>query len=204
MSKTSKTIVDAYKDKFKQLIILVSGFSGSGKGILSRSLAKDFKIKYMNLNDYYKEDWDKTSDAIEIDQHKIIDWDTPDAVDWDKFNEDINNNKKEGIIISGFSFPKNKLTFNTDFHVHLKITKDDLIQNRKDYVNEKDDSKVAELDDELVRRILNKISYPHYMRSLEDSFINKFIQVKSGREEIQKTYDSIFDYLVENIEKKIY
>ena len=54
MSKTSKTIVDAYKDKFKQLIILVSGFSGSGKGILSRSLAKDFKIKYMNLNDYYK------------------------------------------------------------------------------------------------------------------------------------------------------
>ena len=95
----TKTVVEAYIDKFKQLIILISGFSGSGKSILSKSLGKDFKLKYLNLNNYYKENWDKESDAIELDEHKIVDWDTPDAVDWDKLNEDVEKNKKEGLII---------------------------------------------------------------------------------------------------------
>ena len=200
----TKTVIEAYLNKYKQLIILVSGFSGSGKGVLSKSLAKDFKIKYMNLNDYYKEDWDKESEAIEIDDHKIVDWDTPESINWERFNEDIEKNKKTGVIVSGFSFPQNKLGLKPDFHIHLKITKDDLLQNRKDYVNEREDSKVSELDDELARRILNKISYPHYMKSLEDSFINKFINIKSGREELKQGYNNMFDYLIENIEKKIY
>jgi len=200
----TKTVIEAYLNKYKQLIILVSGFSGSGKGVLSKSIAKDFKIKYINLNDYYKEDWDKESEIIEIEEHKIVDWDTPESINWEKFNEDIEKNKKEGVIVSGFSFPQNKLEFKTDFHIHLKITKDDLIKNRNEYVNEKEDSKVSELDDELARRILNKISYPHYMKSLEDSYINKFINVKSGREELKQCYNSMFDYLIENIEKKIY
>jgi adenylate kinase family enzyme len=200
----TKTVIEAYLNKYKQLIILVSGFSGSGKGVLSKSLAKDFKIKYMNLNDYYKDNWDKESEAIEIDDHKIVDWDTPESINWERFNEDIEKNKKTGVIVSGFSFPQNKLALKPDFHIHLKITKDDLLQNRKDYVNEREDSKVSELDDELSRRILNKISYPHYMKSLEDSFINKFINIKSGREELKQGYNNMFDYLIENIEKKIY
>lgn len=200
----SKTIVEEYINKYKQLIILISGFSGSGKTILSKSLSKDFNIDFINLNDYYKDNWDKESSLIEIEGIKIVDWDTPDAINWEKFNEAIENNKNKGVIVSGFSFPQNNLTFKPDFHIHLKISKDDLIQNRKDYVNEKEDSKVAELDDDIIKRILNKISYPHYLKSLEISYINKFIPVKSGKEELKQTYNNIFDYLVENIEKKIY
>ena len=197
----TKTVVEAYIDKHKQLIILLSGFSGSGKTVLGKSLSKDFKLYFINLNDYYKEDWDE---VIEIDDNKIIDWDSPDAVDWDKLNDYINKNKNKGLIISGFSFPQNKLSFKPDFHIHLKISKDDLIKNRNEYVAEKEDSKISQLDDEMTRRILNKISYPHYMKSLEDSYINKFIPVKSGNESLKETYSNIFDYLIENIEKKIY
>lgn len=200
----SKTIVQEYINKHKQLIILISGFSGSGKTILSKSLSKDFKIDFVNLNDYYKDNWDKESNLIDIEEMKIVDWDTPDAINWEKFNETIERDKNKGVIISGFSFPQNNLTFKPDFHIHLKISKDDLIQNRKDYINEKEDSKVAELDDDMTKRILNKITYPHYLKSLESSYINKFIPVKSGREDLKQAYNNIFDYLVENIEKKIY
>ena len=77
------------------------------------------------------------------------------------------------MIISGFSFPQNKLSFKPDFHIHLKISKDDLIKNRNEYVAEKEDSKISQLDDDMTRRILNKISYPHYMKSLEDSYIRE-------------------------------
>ena len=197
----TKTVVEAYIDKHKQLIILLSGFSGSGKTVLGKSLSKDFKIDFINLNDYYKEDWDE---VVEIDENKIVDWDSPDAVDWDKLNDYINKNKKKGMIISGFSFPQNKLSVKPDFHIHLKISKDDLIKNRNDYVAEKEDSKISQLDDDMTRRILNKISYPHYMKSLEDSYINKYISVKSGQESLKETYSTMFDYLIENIEKKIY
>ena len=197
----TKTVVEAYIDKHKQLIILLSGFSGSGKTVLGKSLSKDFKIDFINLNDYYKEDWDE---VVEIEENKIVDWDSPDAVDWDKLNEYVSKKKNKGLIISGFSFPQNKLSFKSDFHIHLKISKDDLIKNRNEYVAEKEDSKVSQLDDEMARRILNKISYPHYMKSLEDSYINKFISVKSGQESLKETYSTMFDYLIENIEKKIY
>ena len=45
----TKTVIEAYIDKYKKLIILLSGFSGSGKTILGRSLSKDFKIDFINL-----------------------------------------------------------------------------------------------------------------------------------------------------------
>jgi len=199
----SKTIVEEYINKYKQLVILISGFSGSGKTILSKSLSKDFKIDFLNLNDYYKDNWDE-SNLVELGDIKVVDWDTPDAINWENFNKEVESKKNKGIIISGFSFPQNNLTFKPDFHIHLRISKDDLIQNRKDYINEKEDSKVAEVNDEMSKRILNKVSFPHYMKSLETSYINKFMSVKSGKEELKQSYNNIFDYLVENIEKKIY
>lgn len=200
----TKTIVEAYKNKFKQMIILISGFSGSGKTVLGKSLSKDLKINFVNLNDYYKEDWDKTSEAIELEERKIVDWDSPDAVDWNKFNEEINRIKEDGVVVSGFSFPKDSLSFKTDLHIHLKISKDDLIKNRKDYKSENEDSRINSLSEEMEKRILNKITYPHYMNSLQTSIINKFIQVKSGEEALKEAYGIIFDFVVENIEKKIY
>mgnify|MGYP003344236893 CR=1 FL=1 len=47
----TKTVVEAYIDKYKQLIILLSGFSGSGKTVLGKSLSKDFKIDFVNLTE---------------------------------------------------------------------------------------------------------------------------------------------------------
>ena len=58
----TKTVVEAYIDKHKQLIILLSGFSGSGKTVLGKSLSKDFntinldEIQYIDIIKYLDRD----------------------------------------------------------------------------------------------------------------------------------------------------
>ena len=52
-------IVEEYINRNKQLVILISGFSGSGKSVLARSLLKDinrnnkkYEFTFLNLNDF--------------------------------------------------------------------------------------------------------------------------------------------------------
>jgi hypothetical protein len=52
------------------------------------------------------------------------------------------------------------------------------------------------------KKILNKITFPHYLKSLENSIITKFFVVNYG--EIKKTYDDTFDYMMAMIKKKLH
>jgi ABC-type dipeptide/oligopeptide/nickel transport system ATPase component len=205
-------IVEAYKSQHKQLVILLSGFSGSGKSLIGKSLVKDMnrnkgekssEFVFLNLNDFYKDEKEYNK-IIEVGELKVIDWDDPEAVDWEKFNKKINEVKSNGVVVSGFAFPKDKLNFFTDFHIHIKISKDDLIKNRHEFTQEKLDdktSRVGEIGEEMEKRILNKVTFPHYLKSLEVSQINKFFTVENNQ--IKKVYDDAFDYLMEIIKKKL-
>ena len=205
-------IVEAYKSQHKQLVILLSGFSGSGKSLLGKSLIKDFNknkgdktndFVFLNLNDFYKDE-EEYKKIIEVGELKVVDWDDPEAVDWEKFNKKINEIKSDGVVVSGFAFPKDKLNFTVDFHIHIKISKDDLIKNRHEFTQEKLDdktSRVGEIGEEMEKRILNKVTFPHYLKSLENSVINKFFSVEYGG--IKKVYDEMFSYLMEFIAKKL-
>ena len=203
-------ILEEYINRNKQLVILLSGFSGSGKTVIARSLLKDinrsnkkYEFTFINLNDFYKSE-SEYNNIVEVGDLKIIDWDDVDAIDWKGFNKKINEVKSNGVIVSGFAFPKDKLDFNVDFHIHLKITKEELIKNRQDYASEKLDektSRISEIGEEMEKRILNKVTFPHYLKSLEISDINKFITVKHG--EIQNAYDELFDYIMSYIKKKL-
>lgn len=193
-------IIEKYiKDK-KSLTILISGFSGSGKTVIAKSLAKDLKVEFINLNDYYKIDY---SNNKIIGDLTVVTWDSPDAVDWDKFNNKINSINKMGVVISGFAFPEQNLKFNVDFHIHLKISKDDLIKNRAEYMSEKKDSNLDNLDNannltpEIEKRILNAISFPIYIELLKESKFTKTINVQYG--ELKKAYDETFDYIINAI-----
>ena len=203
-------IVEEYINRNKQLVILISGFSGSGKSVLARSLLKDinrnnkkYEFTFLNLNDFFKSE-NEYNNIVEVGDLKVVDWDSPDAINWYKFNEEINKKKSNGVIVSGFAFPKDKLSFQVDFHIHLKISKDDLIKNRVEYANEKIDNKISRsnnLGDEMQKRILNKITFPHYLKSLETSIINKFISIKYDM--LKEAYDELFDYIMAIIKKKI-
>ncbi len=203
-------IVEEYINRNKQLVILISGFSGSGKTVLARSLLKDinrnnkkYEFSFLNLNDFFKSE-DEYKNIIEVGDLKVVDWDSPESINWGEFNKEINKVKSNGVIVSGFAFPKDKLDFEVDFHIHLKISKDDLIKNRVEYANEKLDDKTSRINDvgeEIEKRILNKVTFPHYLKSLETSVINKFISIKYGM--LKEAYDEMFDYIMAIIKKKI-
>lgn len=205
-------IVEVYKSQHKQLVILLSGFSGSGKSLLGKSLVKDFNknknekstdFVFLNLNDFYLDE-SEYKKIVEVGELKVVDWDDPEAVNWEKFNKKINEIKSNGVVVSGFAFPKDKLNFTVDFHIHIKISKDDLIKNRHEFTQEKLDdktSRVGEIGEEMEKRILNKVTFPHYLKSLESSIINKFYSVENGG--IKKVYDDMFDYLMDLIKKKL-
>jgi tRNA A37 threonylcarbamoyladenosine biosynthesis protein TsaE len=206
-------IVEEFINQNKQCVILISGFSGSGKSLIAKSLVKDINrskseksedFKFLNLNDFYKSE-SEYNKTVEVGELKIVDWDDPEAVNWVDFNKEIDKNKKTGVIVSGFAFPKDKLNFSSDFHIHIKISKDDLIKNRHEFTQEKLDdktSRVDEIGEEMEKRILNKVTFPHYLKSLENSVINKFFMVEYGG--IKKVYDEMFDYIMDFIKKKIY
>jgi uridine kinase len=189
-------IIEKYIEDKKSLIILISGFSGSGKTVLGKSLAKDLKIEFLNLNDYYLDNYSKTKLVGDLN---IITWDDSDSVDWDKFNNKINEMKNKGVVISGFAFPEKKLDFHVDFHIHLKISKDDLIKNRSDFTSERDDSKLKDITPEIEKRILNAISFPIYLEMLKESKFTKTIMIQYG--ELKKAYDEIFDYIIDSVKK---
>ena len=192
-------IIEKYIEDKKSLIILISGFSGSGKTVIGKSLAKDLKLDFVNLNDFYKDDY---SGSKMVGNLKVIDWDSPDAINWDKFNKYIDEIKNKGLVISGFAFPESKIKFHVNFHVHLKISKDDLIKNRQDFTSERVDSKLEEIKDltpEIEKRILNAISFPIYLEMLKQSKFTKTINIEYGK--LKDSYNNVFDYIIDSIKK---
>ena len=84
-------IVEAYIKFNGQLIIIISGLSGSGKSKLAKYICNDFKLKIINQNDY----------LINKNSNNIENLYNENNIDWNKFNDEINNNKSDGIIIIG-------------------------------------------------------------------------------------------------------
>lgn len=204
-------IVDAYIKFNSQLIILISGFSGSGKTVLARNIQRDFKLSFLNLNDFYREDYNEMVDLG--NDIKVIDWDNPDSIDWNKFNMEVNLNKSKGVVVSGFGFPKDKIDFKQDFHIRIDVPKPLLLDLRHKYLEENKDNKLNEFKNtDTEKLILNKLSYGHYLKIKENSEYTYVYNLYGLSEEesvnldkiTEKTYDVIFDYVIKEIEKNVY
>lgn len=204
-------IVDAYIKFNSQLIILISGFSGSGKTVLARNIQRDFKLSFLNLNDFYREDYNEMVDLG--NNIKVIDWDNPESIDWNKFNMKVNLDKSKGVVISGFGFPKDKIDFKPDFHIRIDVPKPLLLDLRHKYLEENKDNKLNEFKNtETEKLILNKLSYGHYLKIKENSEYTYVYNLYGLSEQesvnldkiTEKTYDVIFDYVIKEIEKNVY
>lgn len=197
-------IVEKYILDNGKLIILISGFSGSGKTLLAKNIERDFKINFLNLNDFYKKDYVNIITLNHNHNHnkdiKVNNWDNPEAIDWDLFNSKVNELKN--VVVSGFCFPNDLLKFKFDFHIHLRISKQKLIENRKKFNEENDNplNKISNPKIELL--ILNKLSYTHYLNINTKSTYTFNIDVTEKTPDI--TYDEVFDYVIKQIEKNVY
>lgn len=192
----SKNIVDAYKEFNNQIVILVSGLSGSGKSELGKNICRDFKIHCIDVRKYYKRDFDE---KVKLPNGKyIVNYDIDNAINWDDLNAEINKYKKDGVVVLGNTFPTEKLQFNTDFHIHLKIAKQNLKENIHSYI-ESHPEKKFDMETENLR--FNMYTYPYYLDALKRMKITKFMDV-TGFDE-NKIYDEAFDYLIKSIDEKL-
>lgn len=196
-------IVEAYI-KFKgQLLIFISGLPGCGKLTLAKKIAQDFKLKLIDQFDYYKKDYDVK--VTLPDGTIVINWYTDDAVDWDKFNKDLNEFKKEGLIVVGFSLPEDKIKTNIDFHIHLNISKQVCMDKRKIFLEKHKDKYEEEyklIGTPVEKLKMNQLIYPYYLDSTKKSKINKFINMTTMTDE--QVYDDAFDKIVAFIQEYLY
>jgi uridine kinase len=192
-------IVEKYIQNNGKLIILISGFSGSGKTLLAKNIERDFKLNFLNLNDFYKKDY--VNIVTLHDNVRVNDWDNPESIDWDSFNSKVNELKN--VVVSGFCFPNDLIKFKFDFHIYLRISKQKLIENRQKFKEENTDNPWNEISDpktELL--ILNNMSYKHYMNIKEKSTYTFNIDVTEKTPDT--TYDEIFNNIIGKIEKNVY
>lgn len=192
-------IIEKYIQNKNKLVILISGFSGSGKTLLAKNIERDFKLNFLNLNDFYKKDYVNIVDLG--NDIKVNDWDNPDAVDWESFNSKVSELKN--VVVSGFCFPNDLINFKPDFHIYLRISKQKLIENRHKFLEENADNPLNEIKDSRTELlILNNLSYKHYLENKEKSTYTFNLDVTEKTPET--TYDEIFDYIIKEIEKSVY
>lgn len=172
-------IIEAYI-KFKgQLLILISGISGSGVSQLSKTLSSDLKLAYITYKDYLIEP-EKTAVTYQKNGStttlEITNWDTDDVIDWDKFLKAINNKKKDGVIVCSPSFPLKKINdmFVADMHFHIKLSKQNLLKRRLQH--DKLHNPLEAMDEAELIMLFNKFTFPYYIYTTTESYkITKFI-----------------------------
>ncbi|ATZ80327.1 hypothetical protein BMW23_0269 [Bodo saltans virus] len=189
-------ISEEYIFKNKKLIILISGLSGTNRSKLAREIARDFKLKIIELDDYCKSDYNEFVSIT--DDIKIKDWDNVNAYDWDKFNDDMKNQTE--CVTFGNNFPDFKINFKPDFHIHIKLAKENLIEKRKEYIKKHDDEckeLLEYVDNEIFDTIINKSVYKYYIEYREKSTINKYLN--ADKNTLDEMYEQVFEYIIHNM-----
>lgn len=192
------SLLDTYITVKKSFIVLISGLSGSGRSQLAKEIERDFKIKLIALDNYCKKE---NTRIFEVNSEiKIKDWDHIDVYEWDRFNEDVI--EANTVVAYGDYFPTDKLKFTPDYHLHVKISKDKLIEKRKEYIKnnpEKCKELLEFIDNNQIELIIKKVTFPYYLEYRGKSKIDKY--VSSDTNTVDDMYDQIFKFLMFQMQK---
>lgn len=181
-------IVEAFIKFQHGLIILLSGLDGCGKMALAKNISRDFKIGLIDQRDFYREDYDQK--VTFPNGQEVINYETDDAVDWDKFNEQVKQMAPKGVVISGFSFPVEKLGFKPNYYIHLTMSKQLCMEKRKI------------MDDATEKLKMNQLTFPYYLESMKKFPIDKIINTNDKNDD--SIYDEVFDYLIPEIDRVVH
>lgn len=179
----SITVLDAYFKVYGQFILAVSGISGCNKKRVAQELTNYFDAKFIDQFDYYKKNY---SEIINVsgkgNSLDIINWDSDAAIDWDKFNDDVQKYAPTSkIIILGFNLKPDLIKFNIDYHVYLNVSKSDCIKKRLAFLEkhpeiENDDQKLVSAG--LFETKMYNITFPFNEQVVKEMRINKFIKTQ--------------------------
>ena len=117
MENQKFNIFDAYKKYNNQLIILISGISGTNKSKISQQLSKELNLQYLNTRDFLNKDKFKEYDFLNNTKVKVYN-----EYLWENLIEKINELKSSGILIAGEFFPSDKLSnLYIDMHIQFLL-----------------------------------------------------------------------------------
>jgi hypothetical protein len=229
MSLHNYNIYDAYLYKYKQLILIITHTPGLDISDLITDISQSFNMR-----------------TIKLEGPNMIKKDNLDQYNYKKVNNDVANILKEkddklnssfkgyygqGILLYGLSFPKTKIDFRADLHLHLSITqklfiklnsdvegslydsfKDILSQNIiNKYYNLKTDM-TDEINDTIFHKIIDFIEQKVYGKNYEEySTKNKMLKENSQSEQTEESktssqtddskYDTIVDEITDELEE---
>lgn len=199
-------IVEAYIKFRGQLVILVTGISGSGISHLAKNISSDLKINSLSYAKFCKPDY---NEKVKLpDGSEITNWDTDDTIDWDKFNAEINQLKSKGVVAYNQSFPVDRLDPNlqVDAQIQIRLSKQNLFARRQKYIQDHPEEckDIANRNQELL--IFNRYTFPYYLQTSETNRITKNINANEfvnlpEQEYDDKLADEAFDYLMNIINK---
>ncbi len=121
-------IVDAYIKYNKQLLILISGLSGTSKSKVGKLISDKFKIKFIDTRRFMTE-----PETIETHGRKIKSWIK--SYDYEEIKNEIRKHVQNGVVVCGEYFAEETMKdLNVDFHIHIKLSKQNLIKQRTKFI----------------------------------------------------------------------
>src|SRR4030095_6399690 len=102
----------------RKRVIFICGLSGVGKSYLvDKFIQRHPDFIQVDLDSFYK----REKPTVKLSNGETVsNWDDPEAIDWDKFNQHVLERLElAGIIISGFAPLKDRIKFKVDLFVEL-------------------------------------------------------------------------------------
>ena len=187
-------ILEAYINKYGQIIILILGLPCTDKSTISKELHIDLNIPILKINDYLIKN--KYTEKI-IDDVKFKLYEETENYDWDKLNKEVNKLKNSGIIIYGNFIDIKKIDWEIDFSFFYSMNNIlcKKILTEKKLLN-------PDFSDTQINKYFDKIFNPIYNELKNSIKINKFFNIKENTS-FDESYDEIFDLLMNLISKNL-
>lgn len=175
-------LVQKYLEINGQLLICISGMSGSGKSYIAEQLSNLLNIKHIDQDTFYIHP-SKMPKVRLSDGKSYTNWDSEDSINLKLMNNEIDKYIKKGIIFSGFSCRNGWFDHSINVQIHLEITKETSYQRRYEQGKNQKHGAI----------IVNEMVYPFYLETLEQSKIDYTIDTNTKS---STTLDRVIEYLI--------
>ncbi len=197
-------VIEAYTKFNGQLVIFITGISGCGKTTLGKVLSHNFKLPLIEQMNYYKKGYDVKAQLP--DGSSVVNLFTDDAVDWTALNNDINEKKSTGVIVTGIALPKDKMDMTIDYHIHLSISKKECLERKQQYLKKHKEQYPEEyklIGTAAEKLKMNQLIFPYYLESVKRSHVNKFLNINELSDDniYGIAFDNIIEFIVRYLKK---